>query len=153
MTEAADDTRAWNTAADATRGARSLADLEMVEGTHEALDLLTAKWKVDIVYLLASGARRYSRLHEQLPVSKKVLTHTLRSLERDGMVERRVFAEVPSRVEYSLTPLGWSLTEILMALYEWSTAHHEQVEVARRSYEAGAEVAHLSLAPRPAGSP
>ena len=62
-------------------------DREMIAGTHDALGLLASKWKIDVLYLLATGARRYSRLHGQLPVSKKVLTETLRAMERDGLVK------------------------------------------------------------------
>ena len=120
--------------ADATR--RRLTDADMIFETHEAFSLLASKWKIDVLYLLASGARRYSHLHRQLPVSKKVLTETLRSLDRDGLVRRRIFAEVPARVEYSLTPLGWSLTKVLMALYEWGNENFDAVLEARASHDA-----------------
>jgi DNA-binding HxlR family transcriptional regulator len=118
----------------------------MIAGTHDSLSLLTSKWKIDVLYLLASGARRYSRLHQALPVSKKVLTETLRGLERDGLVRRRIFAEVPVRVEYSLTPLGWSLTEVLMTLFEWANDHFEDVRRARGAHdERELDVASLAL--------
>ena len=101
-----------------------VGDLEMIHGTRAVLELLAAKWSVDILYLLATGTRRYSEvLYEVGEISKKTLTQTLRSLERDGLVARRVLPEVPVRVEYSLTPLGWSLTEPLMAMYEWAAQH------------------------------
>jgi DNA-binding HxlR family transcriptional regulator len=104
--------------------ADEVGDLEMIHGTRAVLELLASKWSVDILYLLASGTRRYSEvLYEVGEISKKTLTQTLRSLERDGLVARRVLAEVPTRVEYSLTPLGWSLTEPLMAMYEWAAQH------------------------------
>jgi DNA-binding HxlR family transcriptional regulator len=64
-------------------------------------------------------------------VSKKVMTDTLRTLEHDGLVVRRIFAEVPVRVEYSLTPLGWTLTGPLLALSEWAEAHSREVADAR----------------------
>jgi DNA-binding HxlR family transcriptional regulator len=99
-------------------------DLEMINGTRAVLELLAAKWSVDILYLLATGTRRYSEvLYEVGEISKKTLTQTLRSLERGGLVARRVGTEVPVRVEYSLTPLGWSLTGPLMAMYEWAAQH------------------------------
>ena len=101
-----------------------VGDLEMIHGTRAVLELLAAKWSVDILYLLATGTRRYSEvLYEVGEISKKTLTQTLRSLERNGLVARRVLPEVPARVEYSLTPLGWSLTEPLMAMYEWAAQH------------------------------
>jgi DNA-binding HxlR family transcriptional regulator len=101
-----------------------IGDYEMISGTRAVLDLLAGKWSVEIVYLLASGTRRYNEvLYEVGEISKKTLTRTLRSLERDGVVVRRVHLQSPTRVEYSLTPLGWSLTEPLMALYEWAAQH------------------------------
>jgi DNA-binding HxlR family transcriptional regulator len=100
------------------------SEYEMVRGTRRALSLLAGKWSVEVLYLLASGTRRYSEvLYEVGEISKKTLTQTLRSLERNGLVARRAYPEVPPRVEYSLTPLGWSLTGPLMSLYEWSAEH------------------------------
>ena len=99
-------------------------DVQMIHGTRAVLGLLAGKWSVDILYLLATGTRRYSEvLYEVGEISKKTLTQTLRALERDGLVARRVSSEVPARVVYSLTPLGWSMTEPLMAMYEWSAQH------------------------------
>jgi DNA-binding HxlR family transcriptional regulator len=111
-------------------------DLEMIERTRAARDLLSSKWKVDLLYLLARGVHRYSRLYDNLRgASKKMLTDSLRGLERDGFVERIVYAEVPVRVEYSLTPLGWSATDLLMALSDWADEHLAAVEHARRRYQ------------------
>jgi DNA-binding HxlR family transcriptional regulator len=59
-------------------------------------------------------------------VSKKALTQTLRTLERNGLIMRRAYAEMPMRVEYSLTQLGWSITSLLMTMYEWSIEHEPQ---------------------------
>ena len=99
-------------------------DIEMIHGTRAVLELLASKWSVDIVYLLATGTRRYSEvLYEVGEISKKTLTQTLRTLERAGLVARSVQPEIPVRVEYSLTPLGWSLTGPLMAMYEWASQH------------------------------
>jgi DNA-binding HxlR family transcriptional regulator len=110
-------------------------DLEMIERTRAARDLLSSKWKVDLLYLLARGVHRYSRLYDNLKgASKKMLTDSLRGLERDGFVERTVYAEVPVRVEYSLTALGWSATELLMALADWADEHLAAVEQARMRY-------------------
>jgi DNA-binding HxlR family transcriptional regulator len=109
-----------------TSAAVEVSDFEMISGTRRVLSLLSGRWSVEVLYLLANGTRRYSEvLYEVGEVSKKTLTHTLRSLERKGLVVRRAFAEVPPRVEYSLTPLGWSLTGPLMALYEWSSENAE----------------------------
>ena len=114
-------------------------DLEMIERTRGARDLLASKWKVDLLYLLARGVRRYSRLYDNLRgASKKMLTDSLKSLERDGLVDRQVYAEVPVRVEYSLTALGWAATELLIALADWADDHMEDVEAARSRYEQAA---------------
>ena len=103
---------------------REATEYEMVCGTHQALELISSKWSVEVLYLLASGTRRYCEIYYDVgEISKKTLTQTLRLLVRRGLVARRAYAEVPSRVEYSLTPLGWSITEVLMTLYEWSVAH------------------------------
>jgi DNA-binding HxlR family transcriptional regulator len=108
------------------------SDFEMIRVTRSALELLGVRLSVDVLYLLASGTRRYSELYYEVgEVSKKTLTHTLRTLERDGLITRRAYAEVPPRVEYSLTGLGWALTSVLMNVYEWATAHMPQVEEAR----------------------
>jgi DNA-binding HxlR family transcriptional regulator len=109
------------------------SELEMVRGTRRVLLLLTGKWSVEVLYLLANGTRRYTEVfYEVGEVSKKTLTHTLRTLERQGLVARRAYPEVPPRVEYSLTPLGWSLTGPLMALYEWSTENLDEPAAAPR---------------------
>jgi DNA-binding HxlR family transcriptional regulator len=111
-------------------------DLQMIRGTKTVLELLSAKWSVDVLYLLANGTRRYSEVfYEVGEISKKTLTQTLRALERDGVIARRAFAEVPVRVEYSLTPLGWSLTAPLMAMYEWAAEHSDDLEAARMIHE------------------
>src|SRR5690348_18241992 len=139
--------------ADRTRcGARQNAgptrqDLEMIDRTRAARDLLSSKWKVDLLYLLARGVHRYSRLYDNLRgASKKMLTDSLRSLERDGLVERHVYAEVPARVEYSLTPLGWSATELLMALADWADDHLLDVEEARSRYDDAGRPARIAPA-------
>jgi DNA-binding HxlR family transcriptional regulator len=111
-------------------------DLEMIDRTRAARDLLASKWKVDLFYLLARGVHRYSRLYDNLKgASKKMLTDSLRGLERDGFVERMVFPEVPVRVEYSLTQLGWSATQLLIDLADWAGEHFPDVEDARRRYD------------------
>jgi DNA-binding HxlR family transcriptional regulator len=100
------------------------SELEMIQGTRAVLDLLAGQWSIDILYLLASGTRRYSAIfYEVGEISKKTLTQTLRTLEANGLVTRRAYAEVPVRVEYSLAPLGWSITRLLMTMYEWSAEH------------------------------
>ena len=114
----------------------SRADLDLIERVETALDVLHGKWKVQLVFLMARGVRRHGRLLACLPgVSKKVMTDTLRALERDGLVMRKIYPEVPVRVEYSLTPLGWTITEPLVALSEWGEAHAKDVATARAEFK------------------
>jgi DNA-binding HxlR family transcriptional regulator len=109
------------------------SDFEMVRGTQDVLDLLAGKWSVGVLYLLASGTRRYSEVfYEVGEVSKKALTQTLRTLERNGLIMRQAYAEMPMRVEYSLTQLGWSITSLLMTMYEWSIEHEPQRQTVLR---------------------
>jgi DNA-binding HxlR family transcriptional regulator len=123
-------------------------DLELIEGVDRALEVLHGKWKVHLLFLMARGIRRHGRLLQSLPgASKKVMTDTLRALERDGLVAREIFPEVPVRVEYSLTPLGWTMTAPLIALSDWGAAHSDDVTGARADYP----YAHAGAAP-PAGT-
>lgn len=113
----------------------SANDREMMEAAATAVGLISAKWKIELLFLLAAQVRRHSRLQDHLLVSKKVLTETLKSLVRDGLVCRTVYAEAPVRIEYSLTPLGRSLTAPLFALYEWMDERSDDVRSAREEYD------------------
>jgi DNA-binding HxlR family transcriptional regulator len=128
----------------------SASDREMIESTVAALDLFAAKWKVELLYLLAAGVRRHKHLHDHLLVSKKVLSDALKALERDGLVRRSVYAENPVRIEYSLTPLGRSLTVPLFALCEWADEHLDEVHARRRESDLrdGRRVVGADSAPR-----
>jgi DNA-binding HxlR family transcriptional regulator len=113
-------------------------DLDLIDRADAALGVLHGKWKVHLLFFMARGIHRHGRLLDCLPgTSKKVMTDTLRALERDGLVSRRIFAEVPLRVEYSLTQLGWTITEPLIALSEWADNHAAEVTRARVRYLAG----------------
>ena len=106
---------------------------------HESLGLLSSKWAVDVLLALGDGTRRYHELLEDLsPISEKVLTQTLRAMERDGLLLRRVHAEVPPRVEYALSPLGATMAPPLKALGSWSLMHGKRVEEARDRFDARA---------------
>lgn len=113
----------------------SASDREMMEAAAAAVSLISAKWKIELLFLLAAQVRRHSRLHDHLLVSKKVLSETLKSLVRDGLVCRTVYPEVPVRIEYSLTALGRSLTAPLFALYEWMDERATEVRSAREDYD------------------
>jgi DNA-binding HxlR family transcriptional regulator len=108
------------------------SETELIAHVDETLEVLHGKWKVHLLVFMARGVHRHSRLLACMPgVSKKVMTDTLRALERDGLVSRRIFAEVPARVEYSLTALGWTLTEPMIVLSDWAEAHSGEVNKAR----------------------
>ena len=90
-----------------------------------------------MITALGSGSMRYSELQREIAgASPKMLTQTLRSLERDGLVERTVTAGVPPRVDYALTPLGVSLREVVFVLKRWAEANIERIESARAAYDA-----------------
>ncbi|WP_395639650.1 winged helix-turn-helix transcriptional regulator [Pseudolysinimonas sp.] len=96
------------------------------------LDRIGDRWTVLIVGALDPGPQRFSALAARVGgISQKMLTQTLRSLERDGFVTRTVYAQVPPRVEYELTTLGRSLQEPLRALEEWAIAHMDEVSAHR----------------------
>jgi len=95
--------------------------------TEAALAVIGGRWKVPILWHLIGDARRFGELSRLLPgVTQKMLTTQLRELERDGIVHRKVFAEVPPRVQYSLTLLGTSLEPLLRSLSEWGESFIEQ---------------------------
>jgi DNA-binding HxlR family transcriptional regulator len=101
------------------------------------LDRIGDKWSILVLGELAqNGTARFTQLRKRLDgVSEKMLTQTLRALERDGLVLRTVHPTVPVRVEYELTALGQTLREPLKALTEWSTEHTADVLAARESYD------------------
>jgi DNA-binding HxlR family transcriptional regulator len=104
---------------------------------HEMLERVADKWTLLVIDALDSRkALRFSRLRERLGgVSHKMLTKTLRQLERDGLVIRRVHPEVPPRVDYRLTPLGVSLGKSVCGLWTWVEAHLHDVQRSRRTYD------------------
>jgi DNA-binding HxlR family transcriptional regulator len=105
----------------------------------DALGVLASKWAVGVLLALGEGSRRYHELLAELdPISEKVLTQTLRTMERDGLIAREVHPEVPPRVEYALTGLGASLAGPMKSLGTWGLQHGGQVEHARVRYDARA---------------
>ena len=95
------------------------------------------KWSVLIVMLLGDGSRRFSEIKRAIGgISQRMLTLTLRGLERDGLVTRTVFAAVPPRVDYALTDLGRSLRPPVEALGLWARTHQDEIETARSRFDA-----------------
>jgi DNA-binding HxlR family transcriptional regulator len=96
------------------------------------LDRIADKWTALIIQVLANGTKRYAELQREIGgISQKMLTQTLRSLERDGLVQRKVHPVVPPKVEYSLTKLGRTLIEPLHELCRWSEKHLAELQANR----------------------
>lgn len=116
-------TPAWNVLVSTCPSRTSLAEI-------------ANKWTAMIVVVLGEGPQRFTHLREAVQgISGKVLSDTLKRLERDGIVARRAFDEMPPRVEYSLTPLGQSLHEPLRALSRWAEGNIERVLANRDAYD------------------
>ncbi|GAA5196000.1 helix-turn-helix domain-containing protein [Rugosimonospora acidiphila] len=104
----------------------------------EILDLVGDKWSVLIIGTLAGGPTRYSDLAEAIPgISQRMLTLTLKQLQRDGLLIRTAYPEVPPRVEYSLTGLGNSLLSTVLELAAWSADHHAEIRRNQQTFDAG----------------
>jgi DNA-binding HxlR family transcriptional regulator len=104
--------------------------------TRLVLNRIADKWTVLVVILLQTETKRFSQLQREIDgISQKMLTQTLRGLERDGLVNRTVHATVPPKVEYALTPLGHTLKDLLYAVKTWSETHINAVQIAQKSYD------------------
>lgn len=108
------------------------------------LDKVSEKWSMLLVMTLASGPKRFNQIRREVPdISQKMLTQTLRDLQRDGMVARRVFDTKPPSVEYRLTPLGESIIVPFGHLIRWASENHQRIDAARSEFDGAAQ------APRP----
>lgn len=104
--------------------------------TRMVLDRIADKWAVLVLGLLDEGPQRFNQLRRTIDgVSQKMLSQTLKSLERDGLVHRRAIATVPVTVEYSITPLGRTLAATVDALRVWAEAHIVEVQRAQKRYD------------------
>lgn len=104
--------------------------------TRRVLDRIGDRWTVLVVGSLSDGPLRYSELRDRIDgISQKMLTQTLRGLERDGLVTRTVMAQIPPRVDYELTPAGHSLRDPLRALEDWAKEHMPDIISARDDYD------------------
>jgi DNA-binding HxlR family transcriptional regulator len=128
------------TAAERRRQAREDYDAFLAAcPSRQLLDRLTDKWVTLILSSLADGEQRYSELGRTIAgVSQKMLTQTLRNLERDGILIRSITPAVPVRVSYQLTPLGRSLLPIVRAIKQWAEQNMSEVQDARNRYDASA---------------
>ena len=117
-------------------GPSSRADPYRDDGpTREAIQRIANKWTVHVIKALEQGPRRFVDLRATVGASSQVLTRCLRELERDGLVARQVFAEVPVRVEYRLTELGQTICDPVHAIRDWAEKHADELRAARRRYD------------------
>ena len=125
----------------AMNGRKRPAELEYTPTNCHARDVLARvgdTWSMYVVHILGDARTlRFNELRKEVDgISQRMLTVTLRGLERDGLVARTVYPEVPPRVEYSLTPLGVTLRQIVRGLVAWAGDHLEEVDAARAAYDA-----------------
>jgi DNA-binding HxlR family transcriptional regulator len=112
------------------------SDEDSVAALQAAVGVLAAKWSVLVLARLGSGTHRFNELLRQIDgVSRRMLSATLRQLERDGLVERHVYARVPARVEYELSPVGEHLLVALVPLAGWGLEHQSEVVDARERFD------------------
>jgi DNA-binding HxlR family transcriptional regulator len=98
-------------------------------GVSEPLKLIGGKWKIAILHALSMGPIRFGELKRNLsPITQQMLTKQLRELEKDNLINRKVFDVVPPKVEYSLTEFGWSFEPVLVALCKWDLGNQERNE-------------------------
>lgn len=117
------------------------AELEYTPANCHAREILARigdKWSVYVIHVLGDARTlRFNEVRSQVDgISQRMLTVTLRGLERDGLVARKVYPEVPPRVEYTLTPLGATLRQLVRGLVAWSGSHLAEVDAARGAYDA-----------------
>ncbi|WP_181708418.1 winged helix-turn-helix transcriptional regulator [Chthonobacter rhizosphaerae] len=104
----------------------------------DVLDRIGDKWSTLLVLTLSDGPLRFGALRRAVPdISQRMLTQTLRDLQRDGLISRHVFPTQPPAVEYRLTPLGRSILAPLSALTRWADDHHGEIRQARAAFDAG----------------
>jgi DNA-binding HxlR family transcriptional regulator len=104
--------------------------------SRQVLDALSDKWVTLVLTALSEGSQRYSELSKTIAgVSQKMLTQTLRTLERDGLLTRTITPSVPVRVDYELTPLGRTILPVVAAIKAWSEQHIAEVHAAQGAYD------------------
>jgi DNA-binding HxlR family transcriptional regulator len=119
-----------------SKSPRHTSDTDPTCELRNILDRIADKWSLLVIYELAYGVRRFSELRRAIDgISQRMLTLTLRQLEREGLVNRTVFAVVPPRVDYQLTPLGSTLLDTIQSLVAWAGEHGHEIADARAAYD------------------
>lgn len=127
------------TAEDETDAARRAVFNTELCPVRDVLDRIGDKWSTLLLLTLGEGPHRFGALKRAVPdISQRMLTQTLRDLQRDGMISRTVFPTQPPSVEYRLTPMGESILGPLRALSDWADAHHAAIKAARATFDATA---------------
>ena len=111
-------------------------ETHQLDTVRDVLDRVCDKWSMLVLSMLEREPMRFTALHRAVPgISQRMLTHTLRNLQRDGLVSRESFAEIPPRVEYTLTTLGTTLLPAVLSLAMWALDNHEQLQSNRDAYD------------------
>ena len=122
---------------DSTALVAQWADSEHCRVVRETFDRVGDKWSLLVIVILAQGPQRFTALKAgAVGISQRMLTLTLRKPERDGLVDRTVFAVIPPRVEYELSPLGRTLIAPVTALADWAVTHHDAIKGSQVRYDA-----------------
>lgn len=134
------DTRLDGLAARMPGGPDAPCDSETHELTRDLMGQVADRWTLLVVAALSDGPQRFSAIQEVVAgVSHRMLSKTLRGLVRDGMITRTAYAEVPPRVEYELTPLGWKLMDLAHGFVDWAQDHGQQLRESRARFDRGSE--------------
>jgi DNA-binding HxlR family transcriptional regulator len=116
---------------------RNMCHTEEAAEVRQLLSRVGDKWSILVIALLEGGTRRFTELRREIDgISQRMLTLTLRQLERDGLVRRTVYPVVPPKVEYELTELGGTLLLSIQSLFHWTVEHRCEVATARAEYDA-----------------
>ena len=114
----------------------SAEDCAQCQRINDVLSRVGDRWSMLVIYALRDRPVRFNALKRELGISQRMLSLTLRNLERDGLVLRHYYPEIPPRVEYELTGLGHSLRGPVRALADWALAHLDHIDAARESFDA-----------------
>jgi DNA-binding HxlR family transcriptional regulator len=130
------DTRLEGLVAKLPGGSSALCDSETYDLTKELLGQVADRWTLLVVGALSEGPQRFSSIQAVVSgISHRMLSKTLQCLLRDGMVTRTAYAEIPPRVEYELTDLGWKLMDLARGFAEWTENHGQDVRTSRERFD------------------
>jgi DNA-binding HxlR family transcriptional regulator len=102
--------------------------IEFAKAVNDTLDFLSGKWKLPILSSLIQGKKRFKEIERSMPgISPRMLSKELRDLEMNKMITRTVYNTIPATVEYEITEYGMSLDKVMLAMYEWGTAHRKKI--------------------------